>query len=188
MRQLTELQPDSGQRLPTSIISGFHNSNGSQLVTPVLKSSGWYKAPKYGAANLLRNLNSRQKLLTIRAASSFPSLNRALKGGTSYPILTAALGTGVGMISGGAGFLFGAFSLGVDLGRRDSDVLARSGDEIWQIEEIGKVRKTGFFSNGGYVAMHLSSYLLVDPYRSNSNTDIKGWLLSEERTEVWLGE
>lgn len=185
MRQLTELQPDSGQSLPTSIIYGLHSSMGSHLVKPVLKGGKWYQEPKFGAANLLQNLNSRQKLLVIGASSPFTSsLNSALKGGASYPILTAALGAGVGMISSGAGLLFSAFSVGVDLGRRDSEVLARSGDEIWQIEEIGKEMRSSFFSKDGYVAMHVSSYFLVDPYRSNSNTDIKGWLLSETRSEV----
>ena len=96
------------------------------------------------------------------------------------------MGTAVGVASGGAGLLFSATMLGVDLGRRSTKVLARLGDEIWHVEEIGKSFEDNTFSADRYVPTHVSSYFLVDPYRSRGNSIVKGWLLHEERRVVAL--
>lgn len=50
-------------------------------------------------------------------------------------------------------------------------VLARDGDEIWRVEEIGQ-------TNGQ--PTYLLAYFLVDPYRGQSASH-KGWLLHEAR-------
>lgn len=58
-------------------------------------------------------------------------------------------------------------------------VLARSGDEIWHVEEIGKVR-----SGGSYKAVYISSYFIVDPFRGQSlhtHSNGKGWLLIRQQ-------
>jgi hypothetical protein len=53
-------------------------------------------------------------------------------------------------------------------------VLARDGDEIWRVEEIGKVRSQ---------PTYLLAYFLVDPFRSRSMNH-KGWLLHEARYAI----
>lgn len=78
------------------------------------------------------------------------SLNTALLGGQSYPILDAILGTAVGVASGLAGLLFSIATTSINLQKTSQRVLARSGDEIWHVEEIGKVS-----SGGSYKAIYV---------------------------------
>jgi len=66
-------------------------------------------------------------------------------------------------------------STGLSLTQTSQRVLARSGDEIWHVEEIGKV---------GMIATYVSSYILVDPYRWQAPN--KGWLIHESRDELLL--
>jgi hypothetical protein len=98
------------------------------------------------------------------------------------------LGAAVGFVPGigiGAGLLFVAGTTGVDLSRRTTDVTARLGDEIWQIEEIGKVLKSSFLGADHWVAMHVNAYFIVDPYRARVPDDDR-WLIHEDRTELRL--
>ncbi len=106
-------------------------------------------------------------------------LNTALLGGENYPVLTAILGTAAGMVSVGGGLLFAAFTTSISATQKQRRVLARGGDEIWQVEEIGKIK-----DGSGYKAMHINSYFLVDPYRRQAPS--KGWLIHDERIEVLL--
>jgi hypothetical protein len=103
------------------------------------------------------------------------SLNKELLGGENYPILTTALGIAIGAASGGAGLLFTLATTGLSVGSTIQKVLARTGDEIWHIEEVGK-------SNGK--AIYVSAYFIVDPFRKQ--TPGKGWLIHEEREELLL--
>ncbi len=102
-------------------------------------------------------------------------LNNELLGGESYPVLTATLDIATGVVSGGAGLLFTLATTGLTLANTTSRVLARTGDEIWHIEEIGKV---------GNKATYVSAFFIVDPFRKQ--TPGKGWLLHEEREEIIL--
>jgi hypothetical protein len=54
------------------------------------------------------------------------------------------------------------------------------GDEIWQVEEIGKIRE-----GTGFVPVHINSFWLVDPFRGQSTYN-KGWLIHEERHDLSL--
>ena len=188
--RLPELQGDSGQRLPTSLIYGFSSAPGGsvQLINIQRRGGDYVGVPKRGAATIMQNLQSRVKVFTLDAGrGGFMSmLNHALKGGNSYPVLEAVLGTVAGVASAGAGLIFAATTLGINLQRRSSDVLARLGDEIWHVEEIGHVVEGGMFSGDARVPVHISSYLLVDPYRSRGDAAQKGWLLHESRTRVAL--
>lgn len=181
IQSLPRLQPDSGVRIPTSLIYGAHSGSSAQLTRPARRNGEWVGIPRYDSSTL----QYRQKLMTLGSPRSgfVHSLNRGLKGGSSYPVLTFAIGTAAGVVSGGAGFIFGAAVLGLDLSRRDSDVLARKGDEIWAYEAIGKIYENNWFSADGWVAKHVISYFLYDPYRANGNPE-KGWLLHESRTTV----
>jgi hypothetical protein len=71
--------------------------------------------------------------------------------------------------------IFSAVSIGVDLAKTSHTFIARVGDQVWQIEEIGKV---------GTKVVHVGSYWVVDPYRKQAPE--KGWLIHEERTELTL--
>lgn len=102
-------------------------------------------------------------------------LNQDLLGDESYPVLTAALGIATGIVSGGAGLFFTLATTGLTLGNTTRRVLARPGDEIWHIEEIGKI---------GNKPVYVSAFFLVDPYRKKAPN--KGWLIHEEREELLL--
>ena len=102
-------------------------------------------------------------------------LNTELLGGINYPILTAVLGTIAGATAPGAGLLFTVASTALSLAQTSRRILARPGDEVWQVENIGKVKSA---------VVHVASYLLVDPYRERGQPRIKGWLFHEERTEL----
>ncbi len=85
------------------------------------------------------------------------------------------LGVAAGAASAGAGLLFTIATTGLSLANTTSKVLARTGDEIWQIETIGKdVDK----------AVYVTSYFIVDPFRKQEPN--KGWLIHEERFDVVL--
>jgi hypothetical protein len=57
-------------------------------------------------------------------------------------------------------------------------VLARDGDEVWRVEEIGKVTR-----GAEAVPTFLVAYFLVDPTRGHS-LGSKGWLLHEARYDL----
>ena len=101
-------------------------------------------------------------------------------GGKNYPVLTAILGAGAGLVSGGAALLFSAGSTALSVAQKSHKVLARAGDELWKVEEIGKVRNGTAFE-----VVHVSSYFLVDPYRKKPGT-LHSWLIHEERKELTL--
>ena len=84
---------------------------------------------------------------------------------------TAVLGTAVGVGTGGASLLFTFATTALSAAKTSSRVLARDGDEIWRVEEIGKVQSQ---------PTYLLAYFLVDPYRAQSRNH-KGWLLHEAR-------
>ena len=193
LNQLQELKPELKRSLPTNVLvlfqSHMQNSgiNPSQLINPVqLANASWGWKPKHGAhsLNLPKNRHAEQKVTTLEAGheTNFTFvLNTALLGGNSYPILTAVLGTAVGVASGPAGLLFGAASTAIDVSKKSQRILGRMGDEIWQVEEIGKIRY-----NNTFKAVYLKSYWLVDPYRSKHSAKNKGWLLHEERNDLTL--
>lgn len=190
INRLSTLQPESGKRLPTSLIHGFSTRQGgtTSLIRTERIEGDWVGVPRQGSAQLIGNPHARRKVFTLDSSrqSFTESLNTALAGGESYPVLLAVLGTAAGAVSGGVGLLFTASTLGIDLGRRTRKVLARLGDEIWHVEEVGKTLEDNIFSADRYVATHVSSYLLVDPYRSRGAAGAKGWLLHEERKPVRL--
>lgn len=180
---LQELQRESGKRLPDSVITGMTRSFTQaryQLIRSRVNPSGagFVIEPTGGISSLPQNTQAIRRLMTLPAGSedNFTyTLNTALQGGTSYPILTAVLGIVTGAASAGAGLLFTVASTALSVAQTSQRVLARAGDQLWQVEEIGKIRST---------AVHVGSYFLVDPYRSRGQSRIKGWLIHEERTEL----
>ena len=185
---LEPLQTDSGKHLPAYVIAKINTRERYQL----MRTSTTFGKSRLGVPRVLheptngvsslslsKNTHTTRKLMSISAAGTEDSfmftLNTALLGGKSYPILTAALGTIVGLASMGAGLLFTATSTALNVSRTSQRVLARAGDELWQVEQIGKVESA---------VVHVEAYILLDPYRSRAQSRIKGWLIHEERTEL----
>jgi hypothetical protein len=183
LSSLRDLQRDSGKRVSDSVITGMTRSFTRaryQLIRYRSNPSGpgFVHEPTDGVASLPQNVHASRKLMTLSPGveNNFTfSLNTALLGGRNYPILTAVLGTITGAASGGAGLLFTVTSTALSLSQTSQRVLARGGDELWQVEEIGKI---------GSEVWHVGSYFLVDPYRHRGPSRTKGWLIHEERTEL----
>jgi hypothetical protein len=187
LQRLPDLRPESGRRLPDHIITGMTQSLTQARYQLYLtrgnpSGPGFISVPRQGVSTLLQNLSARRRLQTIPAGpeNGFTQmLNTELLGGDSYPILTAVLGTAAGVASGGAGLLFTIATTAIDSSRTVQRVLARPGDELWQVEEIGKIR-----SGSSPTVIHVGSYFLVDPYRGQAPA--KGWLIHEERQALTL--
>ena len=189
--RLQELRPDTRIRLGYNMPRSFKEriskkgSHPVELIHPKrIANSDWTSEPYKGSQSLLQlqNRHAVRKVMTLQSAfgGNFTyRLNTALLGGDSYPVLTALLGTAAGIASFGAGLFFAAATTGISMSQKEQRVLARGGDEIWQVEEIGKVR-----DGSGYKAMHINSYFLVDPFRKQNLA--KGWLIHEERSEITL--
>ncbi|MEM6844148.1 MAG: hypothetical protein AAF632_18115 [Bacteroidota bacterium] len=189
--QLPRLRRHSGQRLPTSTIYGFSANTGGQtrLISPQFRSGqGIIHVPRNGVSNVLHGLRNVQKVLTFTPSNRgfMNSLNQDLQGGESYPWLVFGLSLAFIPLSGGvgtvSGVIFGASTTAIDSSRRNTSVMARLGDEIWHVEEIGRTFEDNIISDDRWVATHISSYFLVDPFRRQNPE--KGWLLHEGRRTI----
>jgi hypothetical protein len=178
---LKELKTSSDRSLPNSIITGMTQSLSRARYQLMVaqnnpRGAGFQSVPSKGAASLLQNVFASRKLMTSDATGGFMGmLNKELEGGESYPILNAVLGTVAGVASGGAALLFTVGTTALDVARVHQGVQVRHGDELWQVEEIGKVR-----DGSSWEVVHVGSYFVVDPFRRQ--TVAKGWLIHEERT------
>lgn len=181
LSQLQELQRKSNNHLNPVVVSSIQDhAKPRALVETVLVSNGKFAVkPIKGASSLAtpNNRQSKRKVSTLTVGNEHVTskLNLELLGGETYPVLTAALGIATGPISAGAGLLFTIATTGLALANTTKRVLARPGDEIWHIEEIGKV---------GNKATYVSAFFIVDPFRKQAPN--KGWLIHEEREELFL--
>jgi len=182
LNQLQELRKPSGKYLDKVVVTYIqdHKRPLALVNREMMHNAKWAVRPRNGIAALAhrKNRQSIRKVKTLPLIGNslvVTELNTALLGGTSYPVLSAVLGTAAGLASLGAGLLFAAVTTGLSLTQTSQRVLARAGDEIWHVEEIGKV---------GGIVTYVSSYILVDPYRYQ--TPHKGWLIHESRDEVLL--
>jgi hypothetical protein len=182
--RLTQLQRPSGVRMTSSIITGLTLSLSRaryQLFHAIAnpRGAGFLNVPVHGGDALPQHVSARRIAWTAQERNPFMQmLNQELKGGNSYPVLVAALGAGIGLVpvvGTAAGLLFAATTTGIDLAKTSHSVIAREGDQIWQVEEIGR---------DGDRVIHVGSYFVVDPYRQQTPT--RGWLIHEERTELTL--
>ena len=181
LSQLQELQRKSNNHLNPIVLSAIQDHvKPRALVETVLVANGKFTIKPVKGSSSLTTTNNRQfkrrvSTLTTGNEHVISKLNQELLGGENYPVLTAALGIATGAISGGAGLLFTMATTGLALANTTKRVLARPGDEIWHIEEIGKV---------GNKAMYVSAFFIVDPFRKQAPN--KGWLIHEEREELPL--
>ena len=181
LSQLQEFQRKSNNRLnPVVVASIQDHAKPRALVDTVLIANGKFAVKPIKGVSSLAAPNSRQskrKVCTFMPGNEHitSKLNQDLLGGESYPVLTAVLGIAAGVVSGGAGLLFTIATTGLTLGNTTKRVLARPGDEVWHIEEIGKM---------GNKPVYISAFFLVDPFRKQAPN--KGWLIHEEREELLL--
>ena len=104
IQQLVQLQKQSDMRLPDSIITGLTKSLTQaryQLIRSKVNPSGagFITGPTNGTASLLSNVQARRLLWTAKENDGFlKMLNKELQGGEGYPILSAVVGEGVGLI------------------------------------------------------------------------------------------
>lgn len=181
LNKLQELRKDSGVSL-SPVIKNYlqDHSQPRALVESVLIANAKIAVkPIKGLSSLQHPLNRvckrKIKTLTSININVINQLNIALLGGERYPVLTAVLGSAAGFASTGGSLIFTAATTYISKNNAVQKVLTRLGDEIWQIEEIGKV---------GNQPTYISSFFIVDPYRDQ--TPNKGWLIHEERADVLI--
>jgi hypothetical protein len=189
IQALPELRPHSNVTIPDSVVCGINNCFSGpsfQLVklVPNPNDRGLAAVLTKGAASLPKLAKAtrlRQRLPAGVENNLTHSLNDALLGGEQYPITTMIAGIIAGYVSAGAGFLFAAASTALSASQKAKRILARENDEIWQVEEIGKIKSSSAKLNGSnWDVVHVGSYFLVDPYRR------KSWLIHETRAVVQL--
>ena len=184
LNHLQELQKPSNKQLNVKVTSSIQDKSLPHVLTEqvLIANGNWQVKPVSGISSLSQK-KYRQSLRKVKTLSGqdhiIYNLNTALLGGTNYPILTAVLGTAAGLASMGAGLLFAAATTGLSVAKTTQRILARPGDEIWHVEEIGKVR-----SGVSYKVVYVSSFFIVDPYRNQSITN--GWLIHEKREDLAL--
>ncbi len=114
-------------------------------------------------------------------------LNEDLQGGETFPWLLFGLGlafTPLGAIGSVGGIVFGAATTAINGSRRTTQVMARAGDGIWHVEEVGRTHEDNYISEDRWLATHISSFFLVDPHRRHMRE--KGWLIHEGRRLITL--
>lgn len=187
--QLDELRPETGIKILGDMkgLRLYLRDSGKTpllLAKPKMLNGRWVYEPSNPIDSLanVQNRTAQRKAMTlsnvIEDNYTF-MLNSLLMGGRDYPLLTSLANVGTGLFSAGSGLVFSAAATGVNLSRTTHRVLARGGDELWQMEEIGKSRMSS-----RYVATHVLSYFLVDPFRKANNRKV--WLIHEERKELAL--
>jgi len=185
LRDLPQLPATSAPQLPASILAGLNAGSGDPqtLVDPRRNPDRGLLAPRYITVldpdhNLSRAGNAvRRRLLTFGAANDAfrQSLNTQLGGGESSPVLTTALGIGLGLASGGAGIAFSVLATSIDLQRTNQPVRARRGDVIDKTEVLGQ-------RNGK--VYHWETYILVDPLRTQPQYQPGQWVIHGQLREV----
>ena len=105
------------------------------------------------------NTNAHRRFVMELSEARRPymqSLNRQLSGGEDYPVTMALAGIATGVVSAGAGAMFSLMTAVVSNTKPRHSVQLREGDQLWQIEQLGK--------NNGKIR-HSSCFIVVDPFR-----------------------
>lgn len=185
---LDEIKPDSSKSLQLSVVEGLMAGSGSsekpyiELVKAKVAANNNYRWElSHGIDSIISKSGQfrRRKIKTFAEDGFIGRLNLALKGGARYPILSTVTGVLFGKVNPAMGLLFSAASTTHGMSKTSHDVIARPGDELWKVEEIGKVR-----SRGGYKMVHIYSLFIVDPFRDLSSFNNIGWLIHEDRKDV----
>lgn len=108
------------------------------------------------------------------------SLNNYLVGHSSFPMANGIASVLMGTISGVGGVLYSLITAAMSQAQITPRVLARPGDEIWQVELVGKTA-------GMAEMVHAEYWFLVDPFRDIERKVGVGWLIHERRQLLTSG-
>lgn len=179
---LPPLSQSSGKWLPSYVVEGLktglgRSANPNELVQfrtgQNIRDQFYVIRPGVDAS---RTNAYRRFVMEFGGArvSYMRSLNRELLGGEDYPVTMALLGIATGAVSAGAGALFSLATAVVSDAKPKQSIQVRDGDQLWQIEQLGK-------ANGEII--HSSCFVVVDPLRKEKNL-IHSWVIHERRNEV----
>lgn len=174
---LPQLRPHSGCRSLSNYNNYFSRAqSGPSLIT--------LRDNKMVIANPSR-LRDTRCVHVLNTHQRVSGINQALSGG-SYPVLTTVLGVGLGLASSGASIVFGITMSVISSTQTQTNVVARLGDEIWAVSEIGKVRENTNYNmfTQEWVAKLVTGYFIKDPYRGRANVSGGMWLVNETRVDV----
>ena len=181
---MTSRLPDLGAptrvRLPQSTVLGFVARQRHRFM--MIEATGGPRNQTFvlrPGIDLSRYHKAERRLFDFTAGMERYRgiVNNELSGGTSYPVLATLLGIGGGFITSGGSTAFGVILTALDLTRQAQSILARQGDELWQMEVIGRG------SNGRLV--HVEYFVLWDPYRREASVP-SNWVIHEERRQVTI--
>jgi hypothetical protein len=174
-----ELMPDSNIRLLGSTVDGLTRKFSERRYKLAIQTLNSGFMPTAGLSGPM-DIYSCDHLMTLPGDTKGNityALNDDLLNLNDYPLLKLVLGKVVSKIPGVgffAGLTFSIVCYGIDKTKTVHRAVAREGDQIWRVEEIGKVGKN---------IIHVMGLFLVDPYRHQS-PPTHGWLIHEERTKL----
>lgn len=185
VNRLPQLPGTQAPRLSSSILAGLNTGvrDPRAMIDTVRNSDRGIFDPSYIAVLdpdydfATRGNATRRRLITFDPAREGfrRSVNSALGGGESSPVLITALGIATGAVMAPAGIAFSIFSTAIEMQRVNQPVRVRQGDAIDKIEVIGKRDNKVF---------HWETYVLVDPFRVRANYTPMQWVIHGHLSEV----
>lgn len=180
INKLPTLSDKKQPSISHSVISGFLAVETQRFcLIDATFEGGRLKGYKPDPKIDLRTTNSyRRKLLTFNLGSDGfrTSVNTALAGGETFPVLNTLGSIGIGFISGPAGIAYSVTTLLLDQSRNVQPVRARLGDEIWHVEELARK---------GTDVFHVESFHLIDPFRGENASVREGqWIVHQELRKI----
>jgi len=177
LKSLPRLPGGTKNKLSDNVITGLKARKLNSFVLIDTEGISWTRWHRPDPKLDLRRQNAwrrRSYVFTAKTHVFMQSLNEDLSGGKDYPIVKGALG----LLTGGvAGVLFSLFDTAMSAARSPKQLQAREGDEIWQLERIGR--------SGGRL-VHVEYFLLVDPFRKADRSVPCAWSIHEGRLELEL--
>lgn len=178
--KLPSLSQKKAPTLPQSTIAGFLSQTRNRfcLLDAIIDGArvkGYRPDPEVD----WRSTNShRRRVLTLDASRDGfrASLNLALGGGETFPVTTTLGGLGVGALSGGAGAFYSVAALLIELSRSVQPTRARTGDEVWHVEQLAKQ---------GHDVFHVENFVLRDPFRAREGAaQAHEWIIHQSLRKI----
>ncbi len=175
------LGPDSHKRLSTlavnSVTSCYKDRSKNQLIRwTTNEENRLVFMPTSGFSGPM-DIYSCELILTLprEAEGNITKIiNDALLDLDNFPFLKLAIGK-IPKVGNLTHLTFSAANIVLKKNKTAHRCFAREGDQIWQVEQIGKVGKD---------IVHVMGLFLADPFRSNLSNPGDGWLIHEERTKL----